>query len=189
MNPLRWLRAKLGDVPAATPLDATRVLVLDIDVTGTDSARDRATGVAILPVDAEGYRLADLRYRALPPQNDDPRAQEWDLADQLVVTFNTNFVRHMLARAPGMPLPNCRWLDMRTLLDGAFGKEMGRTDSLPSWQARLGVAVGAEHSAVADVHAMAQLYGIVLARCEALELHTLDDLLRAGESQAWLRGT
>lgn len=193
-----WLRNKISRLtgsPEAFVLGESRVTVLDVDLSGLDARHDQATGIAILPVAGAGFTLGDLRYCALPPQGQDPGACYKTLLDALghdpVITFNPNFVRHMLARtltALGLPLPQGPWLDLGQALEGAFGKEMGQVGSMQAWQQRLKVDQVREHAAAADVFTMAQMFQILVARCEEMELRTLDELMQAQKNETWLRG-
>lgn len=202
MTLVAWLRdgiARLVENRKPFILGESDSAILDIDVSGVDVRRDRTTGIAVLPVAGNAFRLADLAYCRLPPHGESGPA-EWRecyrhlvdvLGDRPVVTFNPNFVRYMLERtlaALDLPLPRGEWIDLGLALQGAFGKEMGQVESLQSWQRRLEVASVREHAAVADVFAMAQMFEMLLARCEEAGLRTLDDLTRAQKSQAWLRG-
>jgi len=205
MTVLGWLRAAIARLVGNREsfiLGESDCVILDIDVSGVDVRRDRSTGIAVLPVAGNAFRLADLAYCRLPPTGADGERgpAEWRecyqrlvdfLGDRPVVTFNPNFVRYMLERtlaALDLPLPRGEWIDLGLALQGAFGKEMGQVESLHSWQRRLEVASVHEHAAVADVFAMAQMFEILLVRCEEAGLRTLADLRRAQKSQAWLRG-
>ncbi|MDK9723271.1 MAG: hypothetical protein OEL88_00170 [Sterolibacteriaceae bacterium MAG5] len=204
MSLAAWLRDGLARFSAAVPpfiLGETPALILDVDITGVDAQRDRVTGIALLPVSGTRFRLADLDYLQLPPADGAPAdpadfGRQFDrllaaTGDVPIIVFNVNFVRHMLDRtlgALGLPRLGGRWLDVRAMLEGVYGKEMGQVESLASWQQRLGVPVLAEHSAVADVFATAQLFAILVGRCEELDLRTMDDVMDAEKSRRWLRG-
>jgi hypothetical protein len=193
-----WLRNKISRLTGAPDtfiLGESRVTVLDVDLSGLDARHDQATGIAILPIAGAGFRLGDLMYCPLPQQGRDGGACYRTLLDALghdpAITFNPAFVRHMLARtltAQGLPLPQHQWLDLGQALEGAFGKEMGQVASMQAWQQRLKVAPMREHAATADVFTMAQMFQILLARCEEMELRTLDELMQAQKNETWLRG-
>lgn len=196
-----WLRGgwtRMAGRPAPFILGESRLTVLDIDVTGIDAHRDRALGIAVLPLAGSAFRPAELAYcrlPATPAPGAAGRACYQALLDAVgddpVITFNPAFVRHMLERtlvALELPLPRCRWVDLGLMLEGAFGREAAQADSLQAWQQRLGLTSIREHAAVADVFAMAQMFQMLLAYCEEAGLRTLGDLLRAQKSRAWLRG-
>jgi hypothetical protein len=195
-----WLRDKIArftQSQEAFVLGESRVTVLDVDLTGVDARKDSATGIAIRPLAGASFRLADLRYC---PLMQDVQGKNSDscygalldvLGSDPIITFNPNFVRHMLERsltALGLPLPLVQWLDLGQALEGAFGKDMGQVGSMQAWQQRLKVDRVREHAASADVFTMAQLFEILVARCEEMELRTLDELMQAQKNETWLRG-
>lgn len=174
--------------------EATMVLV-DIDVTGVDIRRDRVCGIALLPVTGQGFRMADIHYCAVPATEVAGADCLSSLMERIgaspVVCYNPSFVRFMLDRAlrvGGLPAITPSWFALEDFLEGAFGKEMGEVQSLPVWQQRLGIPVIREHSAVADVYAMAQLLEMIFVRCQEAGISTLADLLQAKKDQSWLRG-
>jgi len=99
------LRNLFGSKPHL--LSDLRFCVLDIDVTGTSIRRDKVTGIAVLPVVAGGFRIADLRYFRLadasvapaparsPGQPITAALQEL-ITGSSVVTYNAHFVRQMI---------------------------------------------------------------------------------------------
>lgn len=199
---LRQRLVRFSDAPAPFILGESPALILDVDMTGIDAQRDRVTGIAYMPVSGTRFRLADLGYLPLPAPLENKETLPADRLRQLdtlraiagempVIVFNVNFVRYMLEqtlRTLGLSGPGGRWLDIRSMLEGVYGKEMGRIESLASWQQRLGIPLLAKHSAVADVLATAELFAVLVGRCEELELRTMDDLMDAEKSQRWLHG-
>lgn len=202
-----WLRqralpfgtARIGDSPL---LLEARFIVLDVDVTGVDIRKDRAIGMAMLPMERGCFRIADIAWCPLAPPAGD--AQEGKLswreqylalvaaaAASTVVTYNTRFVRRMIkyaAEANNLPLPFGHWIDLRTILEGAIGREVSDVFSLQDWQERTGIDIVAGYSATADVFAMAQLLEVAFAYGEDRGITTLDGLIGEQKSRAWLRG-
>lgn len=183
-------------------LAESRFLLLDIDVTGLDGRRDRARGVATLPLHDRIFRISEIAYIDLAtpgqcglsgsagsqnPYHDLVEA----MAGHLVVTYNPRFVRHMISRTAGiggLAQAGSRWLDLRWLLTGVFGSDMGDIPSMRRWTRRFNIEQLSEHMAAGDVVAMAQLLQVVLAYCEDLGIMTLERLMEAKASSDWLRG-
>ena len=202
-----WLRKPalffgLGSDSAPLPLSETRFIVLDVDVTGVDIRKDKATGIAILPVEGGRCRIADMNWIPLAQPDGSPaplnsswreqyRAMVDSAAANPIVTYNTRFVRRMIkcsAVLHDLPLPGGRWVDLAAIMGGAVGSEMGEVTSLKYWQEQMGVAALGGHSAAGDVFAMAQLLEIALAYCEDREIVTLDGLIAEQKARTWLRG-
>lgn len=174
-------------------LAESRFLLLDIDVTGLEIGRDRPKGIATLPFREGTFRIADIVYFDLTAAEHGGESggivlQEAhrDLVDtmagQTVVTYNPRFVRHMISQTAsfgGLAQGGDRWIDLRTLLIGVFGTDMGDMPSMKRWQHRLNIDEVSEHSAICDVASMAQLLQVVLAYCEDLGFVTLEQLMEA----------
>jgi DNA polymerase III subunit epsilon len=202
----RWLsehaaRLPIGRRPPSPLLAATRLIVLDVDVTGINVRHDYAKGIAVLPIDSGAFRLQDLSYCPLPLPRQTPLPDEaWReryrelvelIADSPVLTYNTRFVKHMIkrtAKVDNLPLPFGRWIDLASAIYGAFGSEMNELHSLLRWQARMKIKEVKEHHAVSDVFGMAQMLQTLLAYCEDVGIRTLDDLVKAQNARVWLRG-
>lgn len=200
----RWFAQKTrriaGDATSNSPrLAESRLVVLDVDVTGTDPLRDHATGIAILPVEFGEFSLADIVYFPLNSERsgDHPDWQEnyrrltASLAERPVVTYNARFVKHMIKRAAELhhlPLPYSTWIDIASAFHGAFGDASNENASLLLWQQRMNVQSLREHDAVADVFVLAQMLQILIAYCEDVGIATFEALQRAQDARSWLRG-
>ncbi|MBK8120910.1 MAG: hypothetical protein IPK39_18365 [Sulfuritalea sp.] len=126
----------MGSDSAPLPLSETRFIVLDVDVTGVDIRKDKATGIAILPLRGGRCRIADINWIPLaqpdgsPPVNSSWREQYRAMVDSAaanpIVTYNTRFVRRMIkcsAVLHDLPLPGGRWVDLAAIMGGAVGSE------------------------------------------------------------------
>ena len=202
-----WWRDRLATVrqqsgPAAILLADARFLLLDIDVTGLDSNRDRARGVAVLPFHDQAFRIADITYLDLEVAErcgnsggtgvaEKSRDLGEAMAGQLIVAYNPRFVRHMISQTAGLEAlaqVGDRWIDLRALLIGVFGTDMGDMPSMKRWQQRLNIDVVSEHSAICDLASMAQLLQIAIAYCDDLRIATLEQLMESKANDEWLRG-
>lgn len=201
-----WLREQATRLPGAgkplSPLLAeTRLIVLDVDVTGIDPRKDYATGVAMLVIDHGEFSLDRLSYCPIAPPDrpaakncawrDDYRALVDSIADSPVLTYNARFVKHMIKQAAqvhDLPLPYGVWIDIASALYGAFGNASNEIESMRRWQERMKTKVVKQHAATADVYALAQTLQSLLAYCKDVGIVTLDDLRRAQNARVWLRG-
>jgi hypothetical protein len=202
-----WLRQwalpfNADNIDSSPLLSEARFIVLDVDVTGVDIRKDRATGMAMLPLERGRFRIADIAWFPFRPSAHRTEASESLRHDQYlslvaaaaantVVTYNTRFVRRMIkhaADANDLPLPFGHWVDLRTILEGTIGREIGEVLSLQDWQERTGMDIVDGYSATADVFAMAQLLEIAFAYCEDRGITTLDGLIGEQKSRTWLRG-
>lgn len=200
-----WLREQATRLPGAgrppSPrLAETRLIVLDVDVTGIDPRKDYATGVAMLVIDHGEFSLDRLRYCPIAPptgsptQNaawrDDYRALVDSIADSPVLTYNARFVKHMIKQAAqvhDLPLPYGVWIDIAAVLYGAFGNTGNEVEAMRRWQERIKTKAVQMHSATADVYVLAQTLQALLAYCEDVGITTLDDLRRAQNARVLLR--
>lgn len=205
MSVKSWIRQKLGQRPAVESLAGSSLaelgfVLLDVDLTGTDATRDAVTGLAFLPLQEGAFLPADLSYVSFaeantseipPPQNTLVGYQSClDLmANNVVVTINPNFIKHMLALTAerfGLPQPGGTWLDL-TEIAGVIGDDSLAATSLRAWQVKMKTCGRHEHDAVYDVFAMAQLLQALLAYAEASGIETLADLRRNQSAESWLR--
>lgn len=197
----RWLSERAPFLsgnrrPPSPSLAETRLIVLDVDVTGINLRRDYATGVAILEIKAGTFSLGDLTHCSIAPPDDADwagrfRAMVDFIGDSPVLTYNARFVKHMIkhaARRHALPLPLGLWIDIGAALYGTVGKESNEIEAMARWQERMKIAASHEHSAVADVFALAQMVQTLIAYCEDLGISTLDDLRRAQNARVWLKG-
>lgn len=202
-----WLREKVAlvtDQPTSRPIPLadSPFLLLDIDITGLDVRRDCARGVATLPLENGVFRICDIQYVRLSATkfNRMKPSPDWQerydalvetVTGRVVVTYNVRFVMHMISRTDSLKRlaqARCRWTDLRDLLTGIFGTDMGQVSSMKLWQQRLNIEPATEHSAVGDIVNMAQMLQIVLAYCDESNTLTLDQLIESKKNHDWLRG-
>lgn len=200
-----WLREQATRLPGASKppsplLSETRLIVLDVDVTGIDPHRDYATGVAMLVIEHGEFCLDSLSYCPIAPPGrpptkntdwrDDYRALVDSIAGSPVLTYNARFVKHMIKRAAkvhDLPLPYGVWIDIAAALYGAFGNASNEIESMRRWQERMKTKTVQKHAATADVYALAQTLQALLAYCEDVGITTLDDLRRTQHTRVGWR--
>jgi DNA polymerase III epsilon subunit-like protein len=207
MSALSWLerlasRVFVGHSLAPQRLAEMRFTVVDVDVTGTSTRRDRVTGIAALPVEAGALRISDLRYCAVPGVPAGPGVSvgsEWRDAyasvvrlvrGHPIVTYNPRFVRQMLrncSRRRGIPAIDGEWMDL-----DAMARSIGSADdeltTMTYWLANMRSGGRRLHDAAYDVFAMAQLLQAVIAYGEDAGIVTSESLGRLQEARPWLHG-
>lgn len=205
MSVTSWLRRKLGQSLAAESIEGLSLaeqgfVLLDVDLTGTDATRDTVIGLASLPLLDGVFRPVDLRYVSFTEPTSPDLNQESEMLDgyqscldlmanNIVVTINPNFIKHMLALTAnrfGVPQPVGTWLDL-TEMAGVIGDDNLAATSLRSWQVKMKTCGRYEHDAVYDVFAMAQLLQALLAYADESGIETLADLRRNQSAESWLR--
>jgi len=198
----RWLRdGVLRNLFGSKPhlLSDLRFCVLDIDVTGTSIRRDKVTGIAVLPVVAGGFRIADLRYFRLadasvapaparsPGQPITAALQEL-ITGSSVVTYNAHFVRQMIVHADslaGLSIPQSAWIDLESAA-GVVATEEEELTTMGYWLERMSAGGERLHDARYDVFTMAQMLQALLSYFEEAGVETLETLREIQAARAWL---
>lgn len=195
--------------PSYTPLIALPVLVLDLETTGLDVARDRVIQVG-------AYRMSGARIDAAPALDRlvDPGAPVPEAATRICglgdadvrgaetvdtalaefaravtgrvvvghhVGFDLAILRHEAARV-GAPWADPVSLDT-ALLAGALAPAL-RDLSLESLADWLGVEIHARHSALGDSAATAEVFASLVPRLLERGVRTLGEARRLAESRA-----
>lgn len=200
-----WIRQKIGQTPTEEPRDSQLLaelefVLLDLDLTGTNTTQDWATGLAFLPLSDGAFRPADLRYiRFADPSAPAPICTPETISDYqacldlvkkgVVVTINPNFIRHMLALATDhfqLPPLVGTWLDLSAAA-GVIGGDKVSTTSLHQWKLKMLAGGRHQHDAIYDVFYMAQLLQALLAYAEDSGIETLADLQRNQSAESWMR--
>ena len=198
----RWLRDGVrrnlfGSKPHL--LSDLRFCVLDIDVTGTSIRRDKVTGIAVLPVVAGGFRIADLRYFRLAEASVVPAparsagqsvtaALQELITGSSVVTYNAHFVRQMILHADslaGLSIPQSAWIDLE-LAAGVVASEDEELTTMGYWLERMRAGGERLHDARYDVFTMAQMLEALLSYFEEAGVETLEALREIQAARAWL---
>lgn len=202
MRLFRWIGTLLARLPGVRKppsplLGETRLIVLDVDVTGVVADKDYAKGIAMLVVEHGEFSLDEMVYCPIAPPDGPNGAGDWRekyralvarIAVTPVITYNPRFVEHMIKQAAqvhGLPVPVARWVDMADALYGAVTGS-NEIESMQQWQERMNIAVTKQHAAVVDVFAMAQMLQTLLAHGDEVGIRTLDDLMQAQDRRVWL---
>lgn len=186
-----WLRRAVSRGP-----DDARWIVLDVESSGMDPARDRLIAIGAVALEAGRLRPADSFEVVLQQPSTSTRenilvhglgaeAQSGGMAprealqafadfidDAPLLAFHAPFDRAFLVRAceqHGMQRPPNEWLDLDPLARSLRPK--ARLASLDEWLAHFDIPVANRHSAAADAYATA-----------LLALRLLDLARRAGDA-------
>lgn len=194
------VRTLFGPKGEPQRLNNMRFCLLDVDVTGISIRRDKVTGVAVLPLVAGMFRVADLRYftpakasatlgydGVFHPEVD--AALKDLIAGSPIVTYNAHFVRQMMRRAcpaTGRAVPEDDWVDLASAA-GVVAREDKELTSMGYWLEKMSAGGRRFHDATYDVFSMAQMLQVLLAYCEDAGLETLESLIRLQHVSAWLR--
>lgn len=197
-----WIRRKLARAPKneTLPLGELEFVLVDVDLTGTDTSKDSVIGLAALPLSNGCFRLDDLRYCRLPSPSNHRQVCAPDcaaayaaildlLVKRTVFTINPRFVRHILGRTAALfqlPPPGGDWLDLPAAA-GVVACHGSVLTSMAYWQEKMRTGGRQEHDAVYDVFAMAQQLQAVLAYAEEMGIETMADLQRNQRAETWLR--
>jgi DNA polymerase-3 subunit epsilon len=224
----RWLRrdavpAGLADAlarwrsePVPRPgsrADALRLVVVDVESSGLDPARDRLLAIGAVAVERGALVLAQS-FEVVLAQTDassvdnilvhgiggDAQRAGVPAADALaaflgfarrdpLVAFHAPFDRLLIERALRAQLGlrfDATWLDLAWLAPAVCGARGDRDSTLDHWLAAFGIENMARHNALADAAATAQLALAVVARAAAAGITTLEGLLGAAQGQRWL---
>jgi DNA polymerase-3 subunit epsilon len=189
-----------------------RWVVLDVETSGMDVARDRLLSVGAVAISSSGqirpadsieivYRQASASSRAnilvhgigvgAQMSGVDPREATMRFLDYVgtspIVAFHAPFDRGFLIRAAkafvGQPFDN-PWLDLAELAPVVDPKV--RLKSLDEWLGRYGIAVSARHSAAADAYATALLAARLLPAARALGAADFSALRALAAQARWM---
>lgn len=193
-------------VPAATSHDLAdgRFVVVDVETTGLNLARDRLVSIAAIAMTGRGIRLGEtfeviLRQEAAstkenillhgiggtaqvegePPAESLLRFLEFIGKDPLLAfhaAFDAGMIRKAMLRRLGFRLRH-QWLDLAILAPALFPELGERRRSLDEWSAYFAIPNYARHDAMADALATAQLGLIVLEAARARGIATLARLM------------
>jgi len=191
-----------------------RVVVVDTETTGLDTARDALIAIGAVAVDGEGIVTADSfdvvlqRTGTVDPRNAAlhgigaeaqasgvPPAEalagfiEWT-AGRRCIAFHAEFDRQVLRRAhasTGLAFDERPWLDLAGLAAVLEpGRWRGGARSLDDWLTAHEIETDARHSAAGDALATAELYLRLRAMAAAQGLSGYAALVRASTQRRWL---
>lgn len=199
-----------AEVPAETPLEQTRFVIVDVETSGLNPRRDALLSVGAIVV--EGLRLAPRHTFSAVLRNEAPSSRANVLVHGLTpsmqaqgeppeqalseflrflgkspcVAFHAGFDRVALHRALrhtlGVRFDNV-WLDLARLAPALVPQAHLAQAALDDWLAHFRLSAHVRHNAVHDAQVAAELFLILLARATARGIATLGELRALAEIQ------
>lgn len=199
----------------STPLSEARLVVVDVETTGTNAYRSELLSVGLVPVGPAGVELGGmeeivLRWEheridkenlvvhgisptessaGLEPSEALTRVLE-HIGKHWLVAFRADFDRRVLSRSLrsclGVRLHN-PFLDVAMLLPGLYSEDTAGLHSLDDWLGHFDIPAPARHRASADALVTAELLLLVLARARRVRKPDLAALAGISRAQSRLR--
>lgn len=185
------------------PLNDLRFIVLDLETTGLNPAKDKVIAIGAVAIDRMAIPLSDqfdliLRRpeldiretvlihgigpealtRGHETQDALLRLLEWMNGDP-ILAFHSAFDRKFLEKALRQQLNYTQphtWLDVAELMPAFFPHALEGNKRLDNWADHFGLEIAARHHAAADALATAELSLIAFREAQKQEVRTLDDL-------------
>ncbi|MDX1636110.1 MAG: 3'-5' exonuclease [Marinobacter sp.] len=185
------------------PLEDLRLIVLDLETTGLNPAKDQVIAIGAVAINRERIPLRDQFDLVLKrPELDisetvlihgiGPEALvkgheiedallyllEWMNGDPILAfhsAFDQKFLEKTLKQTLGYTQSHT-WMDVADLLPAMFPKAKPPEGRLDNWADHFGLEVSERHHAAADAMATAELTLIALNRARKSDVHTLAQL-------------
>jgi DNA polymerase-3 subunit epsilon len=207
-----WRRLPEPDLDADHLM--TRYVVVDVEASGLDAARDRLISIGAVAVDrglieARGAFEVVLRQDQVSTNENilihgigasaqregaDPAEAMLDFLEFAgkapLVAFHAFFDETMIGRAAQEVLgvkPRLLWIDLAWILPDLFPDGHHQITGLDPWLRIFGIPNFQRHNAVADCYATAQLLQIVLSQSRQRDVATPSRLKQLEKSRRWLR--
>lgn len=230
---MQWLARWLGTVPpldtqqrqrldawkrlprtaVGAKLAATRQVVVDVETTGLDLAKDRLISIGAVAVVDSNIRLGDSFYAVLQQRSASDRGNillhgigttaqlEGQppvdallsfldfLGKDALVAFHAAFDESMIRRAMraflGLDFRH-PWLDLAYVMPALNPPLASACRSLDDWIGRYGIRISERHNAQADALATAQLFQVACKQAALQDVATWQGLHRLEKAQRWL---
>lgn len=195
------------------PLDETRFVVVDVETTGLDLARDRLIAIGAIAVAGSRVVLSDsfeivlqqktvsdrdnilvhgiggtAQREGVPPAEALLRFLEYLGKSPLVafhVTFDETMIRRALKEYLGFDFKH-PWLDLAYVMPGLYPLLARKLRALDDWIEYFHIQNYARHSALADALATAQLYQVAIENARRQDIETYQALQDLEKAQRWL---
>ena len=190
-------------IPGDRPLSSTRFIVLDLETTGLNPAKDKVIAIGAVTIDNLTIPLADqfdlilrrpeldisetvlihgIGPEALTRGHETRdallRLLEWMNGDP-ILAFHSAFDRKFLEKALRQQLGYTQshdWLDVAELMPALFPKTREGLKRLDNWVDHFGLDIAARHHAAADALATAELALIAFREARRQGVESYDDL-------------
>ena len=189
--------------PGEQHLDELRLIVLDLETTGLNSAKDQVIAIGAVAINRHRIPLRDqfdlilrrpeldiretvlihgIGPEALVKGHETEDALlyllEWMNGDPILAfhsAFDQKFLEKTLKQTLGYTQSHI-WMDVADLLPAIFPKAQPSGSRLDNWADHFGLEVSERHHAAADALATAELTLIALNRARKNDIHTLGQL-------------
>lgn len=206
-----WRRRPAADL--RTPLDQTRFVVVDVETTGLNLARDHLIAIGAVGVNEGRITLSDsfevvvqqktvsdkdnilvhgiggtAQREGVPPAEALLRFLEY-LGKSPLVAFHVTFDETMIRRALRAHLQldfKHPWLDLAYLMPALYPPLARKYRALDDWMGHFRVSNYARHSALADALSTAQLFQAVVDCAHQQDIPHFQALQDLEKAQRWI---
>lgn len=203
----------LPEISRKSRLDSSRLIVVDVESSGLNLARDRLIAIGAIAVTNGRIDMADsfevvlqqvetsshenilihgiggsAQRNGVPPADALLDFLEY-LQQSPLVAFHVTFDETMIGRAIKQHLGmNFRhdWLDLAYVMPGLFPELSKSLRLLDDWQAHFGIRNPARHNAVADAVSTAQLFLTAIGQARRKNIHSYRELMHLEKAQRWV---
>jgi DNA polymerase-3 subunit epsilon len=207
---------KLPEHCGQAMLDSSRFVVVDVETSGLNLARDRLIAIGAIAVKGGRIALGDSFEIVLQQQNIsgkdnilihgitgtaqtegvEPgeallRFLEFLGKDPLVafhVTFDRTMIQRALKEYLGLDFKH-HWSDLAYIAPALYPELKNRHRALDDWIGHFGVQNFARHSALADALATAQLFQVLAQQAQEKEISRFKGLQQLEKAQRWVSWT
>ena len=207
----RW--AKLPAPKLNIPLDDARLIVVDVETTGMDPARDALLSIGAVRLQGRALDLGESFHGLVLPDRQSTRENilvhgiapsqqaQGEPADEILVrfleycgadplmAFHAPFDRSFLSRAArrglGIRLRN-PFIDMAWVLPALFPHALPSRSGLDDWARHFNLQISRRHAADADALATGELLLVALAEARRQSIATLQQLMTLASRTAKL---
>lgn len=207
---------QLPDESPLGRLDEARLVVVDVETTGLNLAKDRLIAIGAVALRHGKIDLDDSFEIIVQQQNASTKdnilihgitgtAQQEGASpvegllgfleylgkSPLIafhVTFDQTMIRRALKEYLGLDFKHT-WLDLAYAVPALYPDKATRFRALDDWIGYFGIQNFARHSALADALATAQLLQVASAKARGQEIHQLKGLLELEQAQRYINWT
>ena len=198
---------------ATNPLTASRLVVVDVEASGLNLARDRLIAIGAVAIkdgridvddsfeivlqQAESSSHENIlihgiggeaQKNGVPPQKALLDFLAYLGKSPLVafhVTFDETMIRNAIRQFLGFRLKH-EWLDLAYVMPGLYPHLSNDYRTLEQWQERFGIQNPARHNAIADALSTAQLFMVAARHAQQKRLETYQNLQQLEKAQRWV---
>jgi len=194
-------------------LDASRLIVVDVETSGLNLARDHLIAIGAVAVSNGRVDFADsfevvlqqsessshenivihgiggsAQRNGVPPIDALLDFLEYLQKSPLVafhVTFDETMIRRAMKQYLGLNFKH-DWLDLAYVVPGLYPEQSKKLRVLHQWLAHFGIQNHAPHNAVADAVSTAQLFILAAKQARQKRIETYQGLMHLETAQRWV---